>query len=150
MEGKTKKETVTEPAVKNEVETEPIIKKASVILKNTSGKLMEEKDYFFEGEAFPGFQKACGFPVDREDLLDIFNKIFNKEDNILFYKTSNKEVYIIIIPLKYSSTVGSENGSVKGDCQKHAISFIGEGSVNTETLKTKLKKIIPFIKYKDR
>src|SRR5512137_1390178 len=102
MEG-NKKEAVTKPAAKKKVE---------VILKNTKGEDVEEKDYFFGGVAFPGFQKACGLPVTREDLLDIFHKTFKIEDNFLFYKSDNKEVYIVIVPLKYSSCVSLENGSV--------------------------------------
>ena len=111
---------------------------------------MKEEDYFYKGKALPSFNKVCGMPVDREDLLTIFNKTFKLEDNFLFYKAVNKEVYIIIVPLKYSSTVGEFNDSIEGDFQKHAISFINEGSVNADTLKAKLKRIVPFVKFTDR
>lgn len=121
-----------------------------IVFKNTLGKEVPEEDYFFGGKAPVGFEGSCGAPVDREDLLTVFNKAFKPEDNILFYKAKDKEVYIVIIPLKYSSSVGEESNSIDGDFQKHAISFINEGSVNIDTLKLKLKRIIPFIKFSDR
>jgi len=126
------------------------VAKPKIVLKNTSGKDMKLEDYFFGGVAFPGFHKACGMPVDREDLIEVFNKIFNPSDNFLFYKTSNKEVYVIIVPIKFSSMIGDYNNSIDGDCQKHAISFTQEGSVNIDTLKLKLKKILTFVKFTDR
>lgn len=125
-------------------------KRVPPTLKNSSGKEMDEADYFFGGEAPTWFNKVCGIPVEREDLLEVFNKAFNPKDNILFYKCTNKEVYVIIVPLKYSSIISPDNDPVKEDFQKHAISFINEGSVNMDTLKTKLKKILPFIDFKDR
>ena len=140
-------------------ETKPeVVKKAPVavtkpvkkaILKNTIGKELNEKDYFFGGVAPATFNKVCGIPVDREDLIEVFDRVFDKSDNFLFYKSLNKEVYIVIIPLKNSTTVGVENDSVEGDFQKHAISFIGEGSVNLDTLKLKLQRIKTFVKNVD-
>jgi hypothetical protein len=121
-----------------------------IILKNIAGEDMDPADYFFKGTVPSGFNTFCGLPVDREDLVAVFNKIFDPKDNILFYKPKDKEVYIVIVPMKYSSIVGVENDSFEGDFQKHAISFINEGSVNLETLKSKLKRIVPFIKYSDR
>jgi hypothetical protein len=140
------------PKEAKEIGSTGTVKKSKVkpILKNTLGKEVEEEDYFFGGEAPVWFNKVCGMPVDREDLLEVFNKAFNPKDNFLFYKTVNKEVYVIIVPLKYSSNVSPDNDSMKGDFQKHAISFINEGSVNIDTLKTKLKKILPFVDFKDR
>lgn len=142
------------PVIKKKAE--PKVEVKVTILKNTSGKEVPECEYFFsekglsEGKAPSGFSQTCGKPVDREDLLGVFNKIFKPEDNILFYKQSDKEVYIVIVPLKYSPSVGQSNGSLEGDFQKHAISFLNEGSVNLDTLKMKLKRIVPFIKYTDR
>jgi hypothetical protein len=120
------------------------------ILKNVSGKDVKEADYFFGGVVPPGFVKDCGKPVDREDLIAVFNKVFKPEDNILFYKQVDKEVYLVIIPIKYSTTIGEYNNSTLGDFQKHAISFLNEGSVNLDTLKMKLNRIIKFVKYTDR
>jgi len=120
--------------------------KTKIVLKNVKGQEMDEEDYFYGGKALPFFNKVVGFPVEREELIEAFNRIFDPKFNILFYKSSNKEVYLIIIPLKLSPSVGEENGSVDGDFQKHAISFLNEGSVNLETLKMKLKRIIPFTK----
>jgi hypothetical protein len=126
------------------------VMKKSIVLKNSSGEVVEEEDYFFGGTATESFNKDCGMPVDREDLLEVFHKIFSPEDNFLFYKATNKEVYLVIVPLKYSSSVSKENGSFPGTFQAHAMSFINEGSVNMDTLKTKLKKILPFVNFKDR
>ena len=121
-----------------------------LVIKNSVGKEVDEVDYFFGGKAPTSFEASCGLPVDREDLLEVFNKVFKPEDNILFYKAKDKEVYIVIIPIKFSSSVGVDYNSIEGDFQKHAISFITEGSVNLETLKMKLKRIVPFIKFTDR
>ena len=138
------------PAVPPVVET-PIAKaNQSIILKNTSGKDVEIKDYFFDATVPPGFEATCGKPVDREDLLDVFNKVFKPTDNILFYRQTDKEVYLIIVPIKYSTTISVENNSFPGDFQKHAISFLNEGSVNLDSLRTKLERINTFVKYTDR
>lgn len=128
-------------------------KKKKAILRNVLGKEVPECDYFYstkgptEGKAPATFNTICGLPVEREDLIDIFNKIFKVEDNFLFYKTTNKEVYLVIVPIKNSTIIGDFNESVDGDFQKHALSFISEGSVNLDTLKTKLKRILGFVKF---
>lgn len=127
------------------------VKKNSItILKNVFGEDMDPDDYFFKAKDKDGkivsgipssFNKVCGLPVDREDMIIIFNRIFKPSRNFLFYKTRDREVYIIIVPLKYASTVGGSNESLAGDFQKHAISFIGEGSVNMESLRMKLERV---------
>ena len=132
---------------KDKIVKEKVVK---TILKNTSGKEVDIEDYFFGGVVPPGFKKDCGMPVDREDLLSVFNRVFKPEDNILFYKSLDKEIYLIIIPIKYSTTIGEYNNSIPGDFQKHAISFLNEGSVNLDTLKMKLSRIVKFVKYTDR
>lgn len=130
----------------------PKVAKKTVILKNVAGEDVKDGDYFFstggagKGEAPATFNQVCGLPVNREDLIEIFNKTFDPRDNFLFYKTTNKEVYVVIVPLRFSTSVGSHNESVDGDFQKHAISFVSEGSVNADTLKMKLKRILPFVK----
>jgi len=129
------------PAVKN-------IK--TVILINTSGREVPQEDYFFKGTVPPGFLGTCGRPVDREDLLGVFNKVFKPTDNFLFYKPIDKEVYIVISPIKYATTIGEPQNSLEGDFQKHAISFINEGSVNLDTLRIKLDRILKFCKFGDR
>jgi hypothetical protein len=121
-----------------------------LVLKNTLGKEVSVDDYFFGGKAPSGFEGTCGRPVEREDLLEVFNKVFNPNDNFLFYKALDKEVYLIIIPIKNSTTIGEYNNSLEGDFQKHAISFLNEGSVNVDTLKLKLKKILTFCKFSER
>ena len=120
------------------------------ILKNALGKEVPEADYFFKGVIPPGFEGTCGNPVDREDLVEVFHKVFKEKDNILFYKQADKEVYIIIIPIKYSTSIGDFNDSIEGDFQKHAISFLNEGSVNLDSLRQKLDRINKFVNYSDR
>jgi len=120
------------------------------ILKNALGKEVPEADYFFKGVIPPGFEGTCGNPVDREDLVEVFHKVFKEKDNILFYKQADKEVYIIIIPIKYSTSIGDFNDSIEGDFQKHAISFLNEGSVNLDSLRQKLERINKFVNYSDR
>ena len=128
--------------------------KGAIILQNTKGKDVDPINYFFSdgsdaekeivkkfGSIIPPyFNQACGKPVDREELIEVFDKIFDPEKDFLFYKTPDKEVYLVIVPLKYSE-VDTEHGALPGDFQKHAISFVSEGSVNLETLKTKLKRV---------
>ncbi len=155
-----KAEEVKEPVVvkkaaapkKVEVKEKVVVAKPKngVVILNSSGKEVPSTDYFFKGIIPSGFEGTCGRPVDREDLLSVFNKVFKPEDNILFYKQSDKEVYLIIIPLKYSDSVGEEHDSIDGDFQKHAISFLTEGSVNLDTFRQKLDKIKKFVKYTDR
>ena len=138
--------------VKEEVKEvkEEVKKKETANLRNTSGTPVEDKDYFYGGVVPPGLKTTCGNPVDREDLVAVFNKVFKPEDNILFYKQSDKEVYLIIVPIKYSTSIGEHNNSILGDFQKHAISFINEGSVNLDTLRLKLERIKKFVNYSDR
>ena len=124
--------------------------KKEVILKNALGKEVKSSEYFYKGILPAGFKGTCGKPVDREDLVDIFHKVFKPKDNILFYKQLDKEVYIIIIPIKYATEIGDFNDSIKGDFQKHAISFLNEGSVNIDTMRQKLERIKQFVNYSDR
>jgi hypothetical protein len=138
-----------EPVVVVEKKEKKVVKKP-VVLKNTSGEVVEASEYFFNAETPSWFEKECGKPVDREDLIGVFDKTFKPSDNFLFYKSPDKEVYIIIVPIKYSTTIGEFNNSTTGDFQKHAISFLNEGSVNLDTLKMKLKRILPFCKFSDR
>lgn len=124
--------------------------KNKIVLKNTLGEEVSQKDYFYSKDgknAAPGFfTEVCGKPVDREDMLVVFNKIFKPKEGFLFYKCLDKEVYIIIVPLKHSSTVGKDYNSLEGEFQKHAISFITEGSVNLDTLRMKLNRVSGTIK----
>ena len=147
MENTTTSEVSTEIT---KPKKEAKVKKSKVVLKNVKGKEVPVEDYFFKGVLSPGFEGSCGNPVDREDLLTVFNKVFKPEDNILFYKQSDKEVYIVIVPIKYSNVIGESNNSLEGDFQKHAISFLNEGSVNLDTLRQKLERIVKFVKYTDR
>lgn len=131
------------------------VTKNTIILKNIDGEDVDEKDYFFGGKDKDGnmtyapyyFNDVCGMPVDREDMNEVFKKVFGEAaSEFLFYKAKNKEVYIVIVPLRRATVVGDSEGSLAGDFQKHAISFIGEGSVNLDTLKLKLKKVSGFLK----
>jgi len=130
------------------VKKEKVVK--ATILKNTALKEVPEADYFFGGHAPAGFDGTCGLPVDREDLRMVFDKVFAPADNFLFYKQKDKEVYLVIVPIKYSTMIGDYNNSLEGDFQKHAISFLNEGSVNLDTLRAKLARIVKFVKYTDR
>lgn len=122
-------------------------KKDKVVLKDVFGAEIEESDYFYskenpgKGKAPSYFNRICGMPVERDDMVVIFNRIFKPEHGFLFYKALDKEVYLVIVPLKYASTVGDHNESLEGDFQKHAISFIAEGSVNLESLRMKLERV---------
>ncbi len=125
-------------------------KKVKIVLKNTLGEEVVQSDYFFSpdgSDTAPAyFHEVCGYPVDREELTTVFNRVFKPKDGILFYKSKDKEVYLIIVPIKHSSIVGQSHNSVPGDFQKHAISFITEGSVNVDTLRTKLNRVATTIK----
>ena len=146
-------EEVTGPIGKVTSESERVIeenKDLSANLLNTKGEAVEDKDYFFGGVVPSGFKGTCGSPVTREDLVETFNKVFKPEDNILFYKQDDKEVYLIIIPIKYSTDIGDFNNSIVGDFQKHALSFLNEGSVNIDSLKRKLERVKTHVKFSDR
>lgn len=137
-------------AKKRELDEEERKKKIKIVLKNTLGEEVPQTDYFFSSkgkDAAPSFfSDSFGYPVDREDLLGVFNKVFRPKDGMLFYKAKDKEVYIVIVPLKHSSTVGASHNSVDGEFQKHAISFITEGSVNLDTLRNKLTRVASTIR----
>jgi len=142
------KVTVNKPAAP----AAPKTNKKQPVLKNVEGKDMKPEDYFYAEEGSKAitpasFNDVVGLPVTREDLIETFNNVFKPEDNVLFYKTVDKEVYIVIIPIKYSTTVGRMHESINGDFQKHAISFIAEGSVNLVTFQAKLKRILPFVNF---
>jgi hypothetical protein len=127
-------------------------KKPSFTLKNTAGKDVKNSDYFYQASDKPYvapdyLRKQIGRPVEREELIEMFDQIFNPKHGILFYKKDDTEVYIVIVPLKYSTSVGPTHESVDGDFQKHAISVVSEGSVNIDSFKMKLKRIVPFIKF---
>ena len=125
-------------------------KKIKIVLKNSLGQEVPQADYFFStdgSDTAPSFfSDAYGYPVEREDVLAVFNKVFKPKDGMLFYKAKDKEVYIVIVPLKHSSTVGIAHNSVDGEFQKHALSFVTEGSVNLDTLRNKLLRVASTIR----
>lgn len=137
-----------------------LAKKKKLTLRNIDGEDVDEKDYFITGIAdnpvtkqketitAPAyFNEICGMPVDREDMIEVFRKVFgDAAPEFLFYKAKYKEIYIIIVPLRRATVVGQTEDNLPGDFQKHAISFIGDGSVNLDTLKIKLRKISGFLK----
>ena len=132
-------------------------KKNSFVLRDVDGDDVDQAEYFFartEEEVInkttykpstktaPAyFNMTCGFPVDREDLIEAFKLHFPTKKGFLFYRLRDKEVYLIIVPLKYATTISKSNESRPGDFQRHALSFIGEGSVNVDSLKMKLARI---------
>jgi|GEM_PF-2402483 len=131
--------------------------KTKLILKDVDGDDVDQADYFYprkadekiDGKEFKKtsetapawFNRTCGYPVEREELLEVFNQQFSKKKGFLFYKQRDSEVYLVIVPLKYATTISGSNESQPGDYQRHAMSFISEGSVNIDSLKMKLKRI---------
>ncbi len=136
--------------------------KNKVILRDVDGDDVDQADYFFPrtvkqviNEKTPlekvfeptdqtaplNFNKQCGNPVDREELVDVFLQFFPRKKGFLFYKARDREVYLIIVPLKYAKTISASNESQPGDFQRHALSFIQEGSVNIDSLKLKLERV---------
>jgi hypothetical protein len=132
-------------------------KKKQLVLKDVDGADVDQAEYFFprlEEETINGkihkpstktaphyFNKLCGYPVEREDLIDVFTQFFPRRKGFLFYRQADREVYQVIVPLKYATTVSRSNESRPGDFQRHAFSFIQEGSVNVDSLKLKLSRI---------
>lgn len=137
-------------------------KKTRVILQDVDGDDVDQAEYFFPrlvkqviNEKTPNervfeptdqtapiyFNKTYGLPVDRDELIDEFVKYFPRKKGFLFYKLRDKEVYLVIVPLKYARTVSASNESLPGDFQKHALSFIQEGSVGLDSLRIKLERI---------
>ncbi len=132
-------------------------KKNIVILKDVDGDDVDQADYFFpraedekvgdkvlkptDQTAPVYFNKICGLPVDRDELIEIFLQFFPRSKGFLFYKARDKEVYLVIVPLKYATTITKANESRPGDFQRHALSFISEGSVNVDSLKLKFQRI---------
>jgi len=141
-------EAEKEAEVKRKADAEKA--KDSVVLTNVLGKKVSTDDYFYKGIIPSGFKGTCGKPVDRDDLVELFHKVFKPEDNILFYKQLDKEVYIVIIPIKFSTSVGEHNDSLEGEFQKHAISFLNEGMVNLDTMRKRLEQIKKHVNYSDR
>lgn len=131
--------------------------KNKVILRDIDGDDVEQNEYFFpreKEETVDGkkieptdqtapiyFNKICGMPVDRDELIEVFLQYFPRSKGFLFYKTRDKEVYLVIVPLKYAKTISRQNESRPGDFQRHALSFVSEGSVNVDSLKLKLQRI---------
>jgi len=131
--------------------------KNKIILRDVDGDDVNQNEYFYpraKDEEINGvvykktdqtaptwFNRTCGMPVDREELIEVFLKQFPKKKGFLFYKQRDSEVYLVIVPLKYATTVRDSNESQPGDYQRHAMSFISEGSVNIDSLKTKLQRI---------
>ncbi len=131
--------------------------KNTVILQDIDGDDVDQADYFYprvEAEKIGDkmvqptdqtapifFNKDCGMPVDRDELKEVFLQFFPRAKGFLFYKARDREVYLIIVPLKYATTISKSNESRPGDFQRHALSFIAEGSVNVDSLKLKLARI---------
>ena len=146
-----------------EKQAEEYANKHKLVLKDPDGADVDQEDYFFprtEKEIVKNldgtvkatfepttetapiyFNQSNGFPVDREELIEVFYRHFPRAKGFLFYKKREAEVYLIIVPLKYAKTISRSNESRPGDFQRHALSFISEGSVNVDSLDHKLKRI---------
>lgn len=144
-------ETKTVPVEKADVQQVNQIKVVPPKLKNSRGEDVRVENYFYTPEgktpiAPPYFNKQMGLPVEREDLNEIFDKVFLPKDNFVFLKSMDKEVYGVLIPLKYSNISDAED-SQYADFQYHAISFVLDGSVNHQKLAQKLKEIATRVHY---
>ncbi len=157
--GQQKQEARIAKANEKKAEEEAI--KHSIILKDVDGDDVDQAEYFFprvekEKVGIPPnektldptdqtapayFNKICGMPVDRDELIEVFLQYFPRSKGFLFYKARDKEVYLIIVPLKFATTISRANESRPGDFQRHALSFITEGSVNVDSLKIKLARV---------
>jgi len=151
----TKKED--EIRVKEIADAKKKSEKNALVLRDVDGDDVDQAEYFFartEEEVIDKithkvstrtaptyFNAICGLPVEREELLEAFKLHFPTRKGFLFYKLRDKEVYLVIVPLKYATTISKSNESRPGDFQRHALSFIGEGSVNVDSLKIKLNRI---------
>lgn len=121
-------------------------------IKNTKGEDVDIANYFYakEGERVippPFFNKASGYPVtDREDLIEVFDKVFHPKDNFVLLKSRQSEVYYVLVPLRYSNINASED-SVLGDFQLHSMSFIADGGVNLDKFRMKLLQVAQLCSY---
>jgi hypothetical protein len=112
------------------------------------------EDYFFNTtdkpihDVIPKYQlKNLGAPCMSEMMNDIFYEYFKPEDGFLLYKKDLEEVYLVIIPLKFTQ-YSKNKGNVTGDMQIHAVSFMHYGSVNIDLFKNLLEKVTKTIGYK--
>lgn len=148
-------------AKQNQKKADDEARKNTVILQDIDGDDVEQSDYFWprtekEKVGIPPnekvlepttetapvyFNRTCGMPVDRDELKEVFLQYFPRKKGFLFYKRRDQEVYLVIVPLKYATTISAANEARPGDFQRHALSFIQEGSVNVESLKLKLARI---------
>lgn len=137
-------------------------RKFELVLKDVDGDDVDQSEYFFPREvkevskdasgkevvleptdqtAPIYFNASNGYPVDREELIEEFVRHFPRKKGFLFYKQRDKEVYLVIVPLAYATRISRANESRPGDFQRHALSFIQEGSVNVDSLRLKLQRI---------
>lgn len=148
-------------AKQNEAKAAEEARTNTVVLQDIDGDDIDQADYFWprlekekvgtppnektldptDQTAPVYFNKICGYPVDREELKEVFLQYFPRAKGFLFYKAHDREVYLIIVPLKYATTISRANESRPGDFQRHALSFVAEGSVNVDSLKLKLARI---------
>jgi len=141
-------------AIKKEVKAVEAKKEDKISFVCSVGNNVPDENYVFSQE--PGelasapdfFVKQIGTPVQDEELVDAFHKVFSPKDEFLFYKQSRKEIYSVVVPVKFATELGSKEDSISGDCQVHAMSFIAEGSVTLDSLSTKLTKIARNLNYK--
>ncbi len=120
-------------------------------LKNINGEEVDVKDYFYangeeESIAPNFFNKALGYPITyeeegREDMIETFSTYFRPGDNFILLKQREKEVYSVLVPLKFAKDIGVHEDSILGDFQIHSMSFVQEGGFNLESFKSKLSLI---------
>ena len=145
------KKTTTKTKVKETTPKKESKKVLSFVA--SSGALVPFGNYTYTAhgaeavEPAPHVIKKMGTPVEEDDLLDTFHKVFAAKHEFLFYKEGRKEVYTVIVPLTHVTELGAEEDSVTGECQVHAMSFIMEGSIDADTLTSKLKRIAKNLNY---
>lgn len=146
----------------NEKKAADYAKRHTLSLKDVDGDDVDQSEYFYPREvrevtkdasgkevvlepstqtAPIFFNASNGYPVEREELIEEFVKHFPRKKGFLFYKQRDKEVYLVIVPLAYATRISRSNESKPGDFQRHALSFIQEGSVNIDSLRIKLQRI---------
>ena len=105
----------------NEKKAAEEAEKHKVVLQDIDGDDVDQGDYFWPrleketiNEKRPDekvllptdqtapvyFNKVIGYPVDREELKEVFLQFFPRAKGFLFYKARDREVYIVIVPLK--------------------------------------------------
>lgn len=120
-------------------------------IRNTLGEEVDLSKYFIPNHenisvAPNYFNRSHGYPISQnefgfEEMIEVFNKVFDVKDGFLLFKQRTKEVYSVLVPLRYAKELNEAEEANAFDYQIHAISFIKEGGFNIQTFENKLKSI---------